>query len=456
MLSISFSVSLLAEHWEYRRGLDGDDDKRKVPSRHQQRRRSVDGLPRTTEVREVSAGARSQQQSPTANSAYNVDTSYASLSEQTQDMQLRARKCLEGKRRERIADANSLGLLEGATTRAAVESMIATLNDRESLRVLQDVHKRGRHQLVLPMGSDWCLIGPPSNTTSSRIHSLNATPLSWDPSGTTVSTPKTPAVGVSSPKQPHPEDTIPEQDQPPEHVAKAETESMQVPDHAVDPFDSHLVEGSQEQEARLRDSLAEYTMRQVETVHDLFDTLRKRDEEQEASPLEAAESVEGVCGSSASGALISSVHSRSESYGHKSSSGADDTGSALPTKSSVGKAPWWAAGENELQGEASMRGMEASPEASGQDVNKEEEKELERGGSMCGADSSPEASGQELNKEEENEPEREGSMCGADSSAEANVQESDWDDDDEEDDKVVREGLPKAEPDEVEDDWLLI
>ncbi|KAK5129007.1 hypothetical protein LTR85_000340 [Meristemomyces frigidus] len=473
MFSISLSVSLSAEHWVYQWGIDGDDGTQVEPFLQQQQPcHSADDPPQSMSRGETVEEAKP----PLSTFPYQVDTSYSSLSEQAQEIQRRARKRLEGKRRERMADAESLGRLEAATAREAAEARITRLKGTESLQVLQEAQKRGRRQKNLSIGSDWWMISPPSSAPLGRMQGISGTRLSWDPSGTTVSTPRTPAVGESV----RPGGSSAEQNLLPEGAKRTEKESEEGVVAGEDPFDSQLVEGSEQQEARLRESLAKYRRHRIETVYSLFDRLRQRDEQREADELKDAGDVPGAAMSFPSGAVMSSAESWSRSYGRAASFRADDAGSPLATTSCTGTRPWSRAadgGDDDLEHEGSLRrrrsrpkqnrpelereeqtdlecegstvDANATPAGNGQAKDCEDEKYLNHEGAMCGAETSPEPTKQDVDVDSE------GSMRGGDGSPEATGQESEWGEGDKDDSKVVMEGLPKAEPDEVEDDWLL-
>lgn len=369
MFTITISVSVLAADWGYSWGLGEDDDDQREPrSCHRLYGDSIEDLPRPISVSEEGGEAKPQQLTSTLNGP--LDIGYIGLSDEAQKMQSQARERRAAVRRERIADAGSLGLLEAASVRSAAKSKSATPRNLQSRQAYQDVFRRGhtpekhaqmmqlcasarrehmtdvdslglleaatagaaaksrtfilhghqslqgtqecsRHQKKkLAIGYGWYMIRTPSNTRLSKVQGPDGTPWSWDPCGTMVSMPRTPVEGVKKADLDHHK---PKLDRITRDAMKGRMDPKQGTKDVSDPSESRLADGSKK---------PRHWRQRIETVYDLFDTLRHRDDEQDAEELRAVDSVPGSDRKSAD--------SKSSGDWQGPMGGVDDAGSPIP------------------------------------------------------------------------------------------------------------------------------
>jgi len=326
MFSLSVSFSLTSERWTYDSSSSDDDSTPKASSRHQPAKITA---PANTSLVRPPLGqpaiSQAQQPTPTSSGPYHVDLSYASLSSQAQQIQQQAR---DRRRQQKHApDADRLRPPETAIAKQRKARESAT--DARSLRLLESAVARKtesktatRKQSISTTG-EWSVISPPSSTALSRIHGLNGTPVSWDPSNKTDSIPHTPQsrIGYYMEKNRLRTDSDEKrlrrvQGQRPETEPQAQHDDIAIDDPAgakgdepgdaqakkeryylEDPFGSSLVQGSQEAEAQLMESMKEHRRQQIEdvdaqlghsmkdcrrqqieNVHQLFGKLARRDQ----------------------------------------------------------------------------------------------------------------------------------------------------------------------------------
>lgn len=386
MFSLSFSFSFHHERVEYDYGTVQSHHQAEASVPRGKRRIEPTTYQRALPAPQSSAIITSGQQAtppPSAGSPYYVDTTYVSLSDQAQELQRQTRQRLrqryparadtfrllsipapattESAQREHAADAASLRLLETATSaKVAQRTLRERAADAASLRVLESVtafkpktkarrtetHKSiepadqapvNKHinKLLQSAGGDWSLISPPSSTALSRVHGLNGTPVSWEPSPDTVPSPHTPVSSTGYWREKHvfDEDSSEKKGVEETKRGKAETEDWHTPvqeaapklqdpivsflttktaassaekemqvqeppahDHITDPFGSHLIEGSEAAELRLQQATQEYRRQQADSVHKLFDQLAERDGAQTMGDLPSANRESGSMG----------------------------------------------------------------------------------------------------------------------------------------------------------------
>lgn len=504
MFSISLSLSLLAERWEYKWGLHENDEGQVVPPHHhhQQQHRTTSTLPSpSNRTQRGSVATPRQQATPTTMSGpFHVDTSYTSLSEHARDMQRQTRlRLIE---RERAADVESLRRLEVATAGA-----LGRQKDRERFRELegatsgtsgragkQAYHKslrtpsleRRQRQGKPPAASPWSGISPPSSTVLSKIHGLNGTPVSWDLSGSTVSTPRSndvvealnarvvQALALAGPTldrrlRAHDAET-----------ADAKPAEEKRHDYAKGPFGAGLVARGRGQEVRLRKSFEEYRRQQAESVLRLFDRVRVKDEK---SRSEIAEDVGSLSKSDAgepsrSPSVVSSAGSREQeaspcertvAFRKGSLSGSGNGDEKIRKSSSVVGKDLGSGSENAAVEHSRSPTVAPSEDSKGQEASPcvRAVTSKRRGSQTSGAGSSDgelartpewpassEDGGRSSRAPSSGASDKGSPPIPSADSAGASPTQREGESADEE--KMVIEGLPKAEPDEVEDDWLLI
>ncbi|KAK5129636.1 hypothetical protein LTR08_002998 [Meristemomyces frigidus] len=362
MLSLSLSFSLLVGSWEDIHAVDKQADNRGVSTRRrqQQKREGKHKAPRGKSTHKETTTSQLQPSTPVSASPGFVDAGFTALSEQAQQLQHHARARLDPqKQRERIADSESLRVLEAATAAEAAAKLRAwSRKHHERLRIQLDAKDHDRRLRHLRLGSAWSIISTPGLKVLSKTQSLSGTPPSRA-SGTTASTPQslatkspellpspcdaiqrkqekatttsTPQASFTKPPRlsqptrsshdvppPQQEDGgAPNTTQPPlsklansakslsdgfqlkqEHAGEYEAVHKQIKieyDYVTDPFGSQLVEGGTEREARLHKSLVEYRKRQTDSVHKLFGQLEQKDSE--GSRCETAENTAASGGS---------------------------------------------------------------------------------------------------------------------------------------------------------------
>ncbi|TKA64237.1 hypothetical protein B0A55_10847 [Friedmanniomyces simplex] len=195
-----------------------------------------------------------------------VDSSFAQLSPETQEMQRRLRQASRTPERAR-------GAGEGIR------------RDRQSLRVLEAAHAKQRRRgrtgvrafVSTTTGSDgldeedgWTIVNQSRTEASGDVFVPNTLPAS-SPTKAGMHAPSPPGHNL-----PHPS-LDEQQDLSGDHGATTSPSDV-AHTHNIDPFASPSTEDAIEKETAMRESLRKYRQQQVESLHELFASVRAKDE----------------------------------------------------------------------------------------------------------------------------------------------------------------------------------
>ncbi|TKA56790.1 hypothetical protein B0A55_12289 [Friedmanniomyces simplex] len=271
MLNISFAFSISFGTWKQKKpsddlhGAGPVGTRRQPPTRCLQRKNHVPsdqpkpekaGPPLRTpaEQREV--------RTPLA----QVDSSFAQLSPETQEMQRRLRQASRTPERARGAE-------EGIR------------RDRQSLRVLEVAHAKQRRRgrtgvrafVSTTTGSEgvdgvdgWTLVSQSTTAVSGNVIVPNTLPAS-SPTKAGMHTLSLPGHNVRH------LDLEEHRESPSDHGATTFSNDV-AHTHKIDPFASPSTQDATEKENAMRESLRKYRQQQVESLHELFASVRAKDE----------------------------------------------------------------------------------------------------------------------------------------------------------------------------------